>query len=806
MIRNYFKIAFRNIWKSKGYAAINIVGLSVAFCISIFLFMTVYFQLSFDNFHEDGERIFQTYLFSNEPGKPERSGSMPIPFTPALKAEYPEIEAATRFMNGSSLIEYNGKYFDKQVQLVDADFFKIFSFPLLEGNRNSALNGLSDIVISKNMAKAVFGSENPVGKQLLLGGDENKKPYLVTGVLEDFPDNSTLRFDAFIRIENHGGYYREKKQWDAMSHRAFIKLKPDTDQLVFENRLKSFATKYFADNINKLKKKGAEADSRGDLFAIRLQKLENLHFDKDISGGSGSSVAVVYALSGIAFFILLIASINFINLTVARSFTRSREVGVRKSLGALKNQLFVQIWGEAAMICFGGFVVGMLLAYLLLPKFNATFQGKLSMEYIFQPDRLAIIVTLFLLVTLIAGGYPAWQMSKFNAVEVLKGKITLTRPGILRNSLIVTQFTLSSLLICCTIIAIQQVDHLRAQPLGFTKEQVISIPVGNKVNGQQVLKRMRNLLNGDPNVVSLSGSTVNLGVGKDRSTSRSVLGFTYKDQEISSDWLHIDYDYLKTLGIKLLDGREFDPAYQTDSVNRVIITQSMAKMIGEKDPVGKFFETDTAGAKYQIIGLVPDFNLYSSKNDKKPVTMYLSDNEPISYIFVRVTPASLVGAMDKISGVWKEVAPQSEFKGTFLDENTDAWYKDEEKFSQMFSLASGIAVLLSCLGLFAVALMVIEQRTKEIGVRKVLGASITNIVYTLSQDFVKMVILSIAIATPLAWYAMQKWLDNYSYRIEISVWIFILVGLAAVFIALLTVGFQSIKAALMNPVKSLKSE
>ena len=806
MIRNYFKIALRNIWKSKGYATINIVGLSVAFCISIFLFMTVYFQLSYDNFHEDKDRIFQTYLFSNDPGRAERAGSMPMPLTPALKAEYPEVEAATRFMNGSSLIEYKGKYFDKQIQLVDADFLKVFSFPLLEGNRNSALNGLSDIVISKNMAKAIFGAEDAVGKQLLLGGDENKKAYVVTGLLDDFPDNSSLRFDAFIRIENHGGYFREKDQWSAMSHRAFIKLKPNVDQLTFENRLKSFSSKYFAENITKLKKIGAKPDSRGDLFALRLQKLENIHFDKDISGSNGSSIAVVYALLGIAFFILLIACINFINLTVARSFTRAREVGVRKSLGAVKNQLFLQIWGEATMICFGGFIVGILLAYLLLPQFNATFQGKLSLAYIFQPDRFAIIISLFLVVTLIAGGYPAWQMSKFNAVEVLKGKITLTRPGILRNSLIVTQFTLSSLLICCTIIAVQQVDHLRTQPLGFTKEQVISIPVGNKVNGQQVLKRMRNLLNGDPAIVSLSGSTVNLGVGKDRSTSRSVLGFTYKDQEVSSDWVHIDYDYLKTLGIKLLDGREFDPAYQTDSVNRVIITQSMAKMIGEKDPVGKFFETDTAGAKYQIIGLVPDFNLYSSKNEKKPVTMYLSNNEAISYIFIRVTPASLIGAMDKIAKVWKEVAPQSEFTGTFLDENTNAWYKDEEKFSQMFSLASGIAVLLSCLGLFAVALMVIEQRTKEIGVRKVLGASIANIVYTLSHDFVKMVILSIAIATPLAWYSMQKWLDNYSYRIEISVWIFILVGLAAVFIALITVSFQSIKAALMNPVKSLKSE
>ncbi|MDQ6478300.1 FtsX-like permease family protein [Dyadobacter sp. LHD-138] len=807
MIRNYLKIAFRNIWKSKGYAFINIIGLSVAFCISVFLFMTAYFQMSFDNFHQDGDRIFQTYLFSNDPDKAGRSGSMPMPLTPALKAEYPEVEAATRLMNGSSLVEYKGKYFDKQVMLVDADFLRVFSFSMLEGNRQSALNGLSDIVISLPMAKAVFGSEDPVGKQIQLGADGgSKKTYLVTGVLNDFPDNSSIKSDAFIRVENHGGYHREKDQWDAMSHKAFVKLKPNVNQLTFENRLKSFSAKYFSDNITKLKKNGAKPDERGDLFAVRLQKLANLHFDREISGGNGSSMAVVYSILGIAFFILLIACINFINLTVARSFTRAREVGVRKSLGALKNQLFVQIWGEAAMICFGGFVVGLLLAYVLLPQFNATFQGKLTLDYIFQPDRVGIILGLFLLVTLIAGGYPAWQMSKFNAVEVLKGKITLSRPGILRNSLIVTQFTLSSLLICCTVIAIQQIKHLRTQPLGFTKEEVISIPVGNKVNGQQVLQRMRNLLHDDPNIISLSGSAVNLGMGKDRSSSRSVIGFVYKDREISTDWLHIDYDYLKTLGIKLLDGREFDSAYPTDSLNRVVITESMAKMIGEKEPVGKFFETDTAGAKYQIIGLVPDFNLYSSKTDKKPVTMFIAPSSPISYIFVRVTPQRLAGAMDKITNVWKEVAPQAEFTGTFLDENTDGWYRDEEKLSQMFSLASGIAVLLSCLGLFAVALMVIEQRTKEIGVRKVLGASVGGIVFTLSQDFVKMVILSIIIATPLAWFAMQKWLDNYSYRIEISVWVFILVGLSAILIALATVSFQSIKAALMNPVKSLRSE
>jgi putative ABC transport system permease protein len=806
MLNNYLRIAFRTLWKSKGYAAINVVGLSVAFAVSIFLFLTAYFQLTYDSFHTDGDRIFQAYLFSNDPEKATRSGSVPMPLTPALKAEFPEIEAAARLMNGGNVVAYKGKYIDKRIMFTDPDFLRIFSFPMIKGNRATALTDRSNIVISQNMATAVFGNEDPMSKRILVGQEGNQTEYTVTGVLGDFPDNSSIQYDAFVQITNAPNYQSDKDKWDAMSHISFIKLAPNADQASVENRLKSFAKKYFPGTIDGLKKRGAKPDERGDLFALRLQKLADIHFDREIGGGAGAPIALVYALAGIAFFILLIACINFINLTVARSFTRAKEVGVRKSLGAFKNQLFVQIWGEAAIICFVGFVAGMVLTYLLLPTFNTTFQGKLTLDYMLQPDKAAILLGLFGVVTLIAGGYPAWQMAKFNAVDVLKGKITVKRPGFLRNSLIITQFTLSTLLICCTIIAVQQVRHMRNQPLGYQKEQVISIPVGNKANGQQALKRMRNSLANDPTIIAISGSGVNLGLGKDRSTSRSVMGFTYKEKEISTDWLQIDYDYLKTLGIKLLAGREFSPAYPSDSLDRVVITESMAKMIGEKNPVGKYFQMDTAGVKYQIIGLVPDFHLYSSKAEKKPVTMYLAHAQPINYIFVRVAPQSMAGSMDKLRALWKDVAPRSEFTATFVDENTNAWYKSEDQLSQIFSLASGIAILLSCLGLFAVALMVIEQRTKEIGVRKVLGASIPSIVYILSQDFVKLVLVAIVLATPLAWFFMQKWLDTYSYRIEINAWVFVLVGISAILIALATVSFHSIKAALMNPVKSLRSE
>ncbi|RRB11915.1 ABC transporter permease [Larkinella knui] len=809
MLRNYLKIAFRNLWKSKGYAAINVVGLSVAFCICVFLFLTAYLQLTYDSFHKDGNRIFQTYFFANDPEKATRSGTMPLPLAPALKADYPELEAVTRVVAGrKSLVEVNGKYFDKMVLQTDQDFLKIFSFPLIKGSRETALRDLSSIVLSENMAAVLFGSQNPIGKTVQIGSDANKRQYVVTGIAGDAPNNSTIQYDALIRVESSPGYQAGKDNWSSNSHTVYVKLPARIGKAAFEDRLKSFVQKYLQNSLDGLKKKGAKPDQRGDLFALRLQNLSDVHFDREIAGGRGTPIALVYTILAIAFFILLIASINFINLSIARSFSRAREVGVRKSLGALKTQLFVQIWGESTVLCLAGFLVGLLLAYFLLPQFNAAFDARLTFDHLLQPGFIGLILGVFALVTLVAGGYPAWQMARFNAVEVLKGKLSLKRPGVLRNSLIVTQFALSCLLACCTIIAAQQVDYLRTRPLGFQKEQVISIPVGNQVNGRQVLGRLRNKLATDPSVVAITGTNVNIGRGMDRVSSRSTSGYTYKGKDVSSDWLLVDYDYLKTLHIKPLQGRDFDRAYSTDSTKSVVITESMAKMIGEKNPVGMLLgdDADSTDAKSRIIGVIPDFHLYSLADENRPITLHISNSETIHYIFIRVTPQSLAGSMEKLKKVWQEVAPQSEFIGTFMDENVNAWYQNEERMAQICSLASGIAILLSCLGLFAIAMMVIEQRTKEIGIRKVMGASIPNIIVVLSRDFVKLVLIALLIAIPIAWFLMNTWLDNYLERIHISFWVFAGVGLSAILIALATVSFQTVKAALVNPVKSLRSE
>lgn len=809
MLKNYFKIAIRNLWKSKGYTAINVVGLSVAFTIAVFLLLTAYFLITFDSFHEDKDRIFQTYIFSNDPERVSKSGGMPIPLAPILKAEYPEIEGAARIFQGrKTLVEYNGKYFDENICMTDPDFLDIFSFPMIKGNTKTSLNDLDNIVVSEKMAKAVFGDEEPIGKQIQVGTGVNKKPYIVSGLISDNPNNSTIRYDALIRIENMPSYSQDKDNWSGFNHMVFIKLNLNEKQESFENRIRSFAPKYFPQNLNDLKNKGAKADARGDIMALRLQKLTNVHFDTEISGGKGTPIAVVYTLIGIAIFILFIACVNFINLNIARSFSRAKEVGVRKSLGALKNQLFFQIWGESIIICLIGFLVGVFLAFSLLPTFNAFFDAKIDLGFLIQPGFILVMIGVFIVVTFIAGGYPAIKMTSFNTIEVLKGKVTVKGRGGLRNSLIVSQFAMSTLLICCTVIAYQQINYLRTRPLGFEKEEVISIPVGTVVNGQQVLQRMRNKLANDPTIVSISGSGVNLGKGKDRVTARSVIGLKYKGRDVSTDWVSIDYDYLKTLGIKLLAGREFNPAYPSDSLDRVIITESMAKALGEKDPVGKAFrsEEDSNATAYQIIGLIPDFNLYSVANEKSPITMHLSHSETINYIFVRVTPQNHNISMEKMKAIWHEVAPQSEYLGSFLDDNVEAWFQNEKMLSSIFSLASSIAILLSCLGLFAIALLVVEQRTKEIGIRKVLGATIPNILLILSKDFIKLIVIALLIASPLAWFGMQKWLDGYAEKVQISIWVFVIVGLVSLSIALLSISFQAIKAALMNPVKSLKTE
>ncbi len=810
MFRNYVKVALRTLWKNRTHALINIVGLSVAFGTCVLLFLTATFELSYDTFHTDADRIFRlNFLTTNRDGTPNKGGTMPFPISPALKAEFPEIEGISRFFNRSASFRRNDRTFGKDVRLVDADFLHMFTFPLQKGSSKTAMNSLSDIVISENMAQDVFGKEDPIGKPLQLRMNGIWQSFTVSGIVSNAPKNSTFTYDALIRSDNAAEYQENKSRWDFGNHDVYIKLKAGTDPQTLQRRTQAFMEKYFAQEIKDQKQQGHPKNELGFQKSLLLEPMRDVHFDTETTHGEGISRTYIYTLMLVGLFILAIACINFINLTIAQSLSRAREVGVRKSLGAKQWQLFGQIWGETLMLCLVALLIGLGLAYMVLPTFNRLFQSHLALDNFLKPGALLVTGLGFLLITLVAGGYPSWFVTRFNAVEVLKGngpalRGKMSRPGLLRNSLIVTQFTIACLLIVCTLIVRQQVNYLQQKPVGLDKDQVVSVPIGNEINGSVALKAMRDRLSNQPNITAVSGSGVNVGAGLDGSSSRMMFGFLYGKREVTCDWVRVDTDYLKTMGIKLLQGRDFSADFGTDSSTNILITQSMAKKLGEANPIGKIIKPDNK--PFQIVGVVSDFNLYSLHQEAQPIALQMQSNWPISYVLIRVNPQNLTGAMETIKTAWKTVAPKQEFIGSFLDENTERWYKKEQRLSTIFSSAAGIAILLSCMGLFSIALISIQQRTKEIGIRKVLGASISSIVTLLSKDFMKLVLVAILIASPLAWWAMDKWLADFPYKIDIEWWVFALAGTLAIVIALATVSFQSIKAALMNPVKSLRSE
>lgn len=814
MLRNYLKIAFRKLWKNKAHTAINIIGLSVAFGSSILLYLTASYEFSYDTFHKDADRVYCLYFNSaDKTGKQEYSSAMAYPLTPVLKAEYLEVEAATRINWGGGAISYQGKKFEKTIRTVDADFLKVFSFPLLKGNINTALADKNGIIISKATAENIFGKEDPIGKQLLMEMSDGKTPFVVTGVIDNNPRNSTINYDALIRIENSGNYEPLKDKWTSQHHQVFVKLASNATQASTEKRFESLVDKYMKTAEEDAKKAGRLKNARGQYLSLLMMPLKEVHFDEITGWGSGVSKNYVYTLLTIALVIVLIASINFINLTIARSFTQAKEVGVRKSLGANKGQLFLQGWGEAFMVCVVALIMGLGMAYAFLPQFNKLFDSSLSINDFLIPANLLISLTGFVIITLIAGGYPAFVSSRFNIVQVLKGKLTRKKPGVLRNSLIIVQFSISCMLISCTLVIFTQLKYLRGKPLGYNKEQVISVPVGNALNSQTAVQQFRNELLKYPGIESVSGSQINFGNGLDGSSSRSTYGFDYYPNEsdtkhsksILTDWVRVDYDFVKTMGIKTIEGREFSPSYGTDST-ALIVTESMLKQMGEKHGVDKFLMPDSAVGKQKIIGVIADFNLYSLRRENRTITLEMAPKGRVNYVLIRTRNQNLAESMDLVKSTWKKLAPSEEFKGSFINENVDRWFNKEERLSQIFSLAAGIAIMLSCMGLFAVALMIIEQRTKEIGVRKVLGASISSIVNLISVDFLKMVAVAFIIATPIAWYAMHEWLQDFAYRTDLSWWIFATAGILLVIIAFVTVSYQSIRAALMNPVKSLKTE
>ncbi|WP_153796210.1 ABC transporter permease [Foetidibacter luteolus] len=793
MLKNYFRIAFRNLWRHRVFSFINILGLTVGMTACFLIFLYVKFELSYDAFNSKADRIYRVVCDIKTPTETLNAGGPAWAVPPNAKDAFPEVEAFTRILGDEVLMRKGDiKFQQKDAVWADSALFNIFDFKLLKGNPKTALRDELSIVFSESAAKKYFGNTDPMGQTLLVTGDA--LPAKVTGVMKDIPENSQIKADVFLSMSTITGKFNRSldSQWGNYGPRAYLLLKPHTTAKNLEAKFPAFLE---ARNGKEMK----ELQMYPTLF---LEKLRDVYLHSTRDGSNSGNINNVYIFSIIAVFILLIACINFVNLTTARSAERAKEVGIRKVVGAAKSQLTRQFIGESVILCLIAFVLSVILAAILLPLFN-NLAGKQVSDGIFSHPFYVLILFLAAVgIGLLAGFYPALVLSSFKPVVVLKGRFATGTKGILlRKGLVVAQFTISIALIIATLVVYNQMKYMRNQDLGFSKDQVLILDT----NGDPAKNAFVQSLKSIPNVksVALSGSVPgggNPGAYSEVENKKGEL------QIANLDLYFVSFDYIPQYKIKMLAGRPFQGDFKTDTTQAMILNEAAIKMFGYSSPeqaIGKRFKQ--WGREGKIIGVMKNFHFRSLQQEIKPLSMRI-ELDACNLVSVNVSSANLPATLKAIENKWKTTIPNRPFDYFFLDEFFDKQYRSEVRFGNLFLNFAVLAIFISCLGLLGLASYSTIQRTKEIGVRKVMGASVANIVGLLSKDFLKLVLVSFFIAGPVAGYFMYKWLQDFAYRSNLSWWVFLAAGVLAVVIALATISFQAIKAAVTSPVKSLRSE
>ncbi|MEM9077180.1 MAG: FtsX-like permease family protein [Bacteroidota bacterium] len=804
MLKNYIKVALRNLWKNRVFSIIGILGLSIAFGVATLLTMDSLHELSYDTFHENSKNLYQVNITWQTPEGTEVGTSQPTPFAPALEKEVPGVDKITRFLEEEALTIYKKKELGLDIIYVDRDFFEMFTFPVLQGTNKNSFTDVSSAVISKSSASKLFGNENPIGKTVAILINGKTEPFTIKAVSEDEPENSSIEFDLALPFEKNPEYKETKERWNAQYHEVFLQLEESVSPKIFEENSRAFTNLHYEGASENLKRDGALPNANGNFLQLGLLPITELRFVSYDNGFVEVSRAKIFVVLGIAFLILFIACVNFINMSIAKSAQRLREIGMRKTLGAEKRQLFLQFWGESLIVFSISLILGVLLSLLLKDDFQTLFNTSATFDVLLSPAPVFIALALVLGISLIVGGHPALMLSRLSTIQSLKGKLDSSGKNYLRDALIVLQFGIAILLISGTLILNGQLDYMRNKDLGYDKEQVLSFPLNGKKNSYDVVNLLREQLNSNPNILAITAADNNLGKGRDGTLSSSVWSFGYKGRSVRTNTLTVDYDYIKTLGLELVEGREFDIHRENDT-QAVIINESMVQELGEEEPLSSHLPAgDSLG--FAIIGVVKDYNFQNISKAIEPLTFFLHQENRLTYAYVKVASSNMAESFAAIENAFKKIEPNAEFLGSFLDENVDRTFRREKTMAALITSGSIIAIFLSCVGLFAMSMLITNQRTKEIGIRKVIGASVASVTYLLTKDYLKLVVLAFAIATPVAWWFANKWLQNYANRVELSWHFFAASGVLALAIAILTISTRTIKSALANPIKSLRTE
>lgn len=805
MFKNYIKIALRNLWKNRTFTALNVVGLTAAFGVAILLGMFAVFQLSFDRFHEHEDALYKVYSEDSGPNGIEANTSKSEPFAAALRDEVIGVEKITRYTSTGVLLTYQNKQLGMGTAYVDPDFFDMFSYPIVKGDKDNPITSESSVAMTEQAAKRIFGDENPIGQTVTILRDQVEVPFNVTAIVEDFPDTSSMGFDIVLNFksQNEHAYARTVGRWDMENHEVYMQLSEGLKPEKFEKNTADFTQLHYKNEIDNAKRDGFQPNADGLYRQLKVLPLADVSFANFNQGVVSVNRTMPYLVLGISFLILFIACVNFINMSIAKSSQRLREIGMRKTLGANKKQLFFQFWGESILVFLMSIGLGILLAVVLLPYFQTLFRTQASLATLLNPSLLFLLILSVLIITLIAGGYPALLMSRLGTLQSLKGKLQVNGKNRLRNSLMVLQFGIAILLISGTLVLWDQVEFMRTKDLGFNKDQVIAFPLNGKRNDQKAIELLRSTLQNKPNIVSITASNNILGIGKDGNRTTSVLGFEHEGRGVDTHMLVVDADYVETLDLNIVEGRSFRKNLMSDSLS-VIINEAMAKQMNEDDILASKISLDDAS--YNIVGVVKDFNFQELDQNIAPMTLFALPNWNLRNVYIKVSSQNLEQAYDDVKAAWNTIEPNVEFQGSFLNENIDRTLRNERTMITMIGSGSVLAIILSCIGLFAMSLLIVAQRKKEIGVRKIVGASVSAITILLTKDFLKLVVIAFLIASPIAWWAMHNWLQNYAYHIDLNIWMFLLAGGIAVVIAMLTIAVKTIKAATSNPVESLRTE
>ncbi len=799
MLRNYLTIALRTLAHNKAYSIINVVGLSIGLAAAMLIILYTKDEVSYDRFHANNPNLYRITSRDITPGdqKPGYNTNTGIFQGPKFTAGTPEILSFVRFQSNQHDIKQGNEVKSQETFSTDPEFFQLFSFPLLSGDPKTALTHPKSVVVSEDMAEKQFGTREALGKIMFIKTNEQFEPYTVSGVAKKCPQNSSIKFDILLPITISKEDFAQSDNWFSFFLNTFVLLRPDADSKAVEATINRIYQTDAKNTIVEMAKKfGIKSKT-----IYSLQPLTEMHLSTDLPVNNGlvdeSSPAFSYILSGIALFVLLIACINFVNLTIARSLKRAKEIGVRKVVGGGRSQLVVQFLGESFLLCFVAFGLAILLLLLVLPTFNQLANKALSFMYLLDIKLMAGYVGLFLMTGLLAGFYPAVILSGFSPVQSLYSRFRFTGRNYLQRGLIVLQFSLASFLIVATLTINSQFNYLTTKSLGYDDSNLVSVNKSSlKRNEARLLKSE---LMKFPSIVDVAPKNQGFWGTVAKVNGEKQLSFAYET---------VDETYLPLFKIPVLTGRNFSPDFPSDSTQSVLVNESFVKEAGWKNPIGQevnFFAYETP-ERYKVIGVVKDYHFVALNQKIRPQLFTMKPKNDFGKVFVKIKPHTETESLRAIEQTFKKLFPISPYSYSFLDQDNLKKYESEAKWKQIMLFGAILTIFISCIGLLGLATLSAERRTKEIGIRKVLGASVSSIVQLLSSDFLRLVGFSFVFAFPAAYYAIDKWLENYPYRIEISAWMFALAALLAILIAFFTVSFQSIRAALSNPVKSLRAE